>query len=51
MNSTINTNVPKVDYLLKGSTTLRNLRSEDQTEHGLIYRESGIRMQKPKKTV
>ena len=32
MNSTINTNVPKVDYLLKGSTTLRNLRSEDQTE-------------------
>lgn len=32
MNSTINTNVPKVDYLLKGSTTLRNLRAEDQTQ-------------------
>ena len=31
MNSTINTNVPKVDYLLKGSKTLRN-RTEDQTD-------------------
>jgi hypothetical protein len=32
MNSTISTNTPKIDYLLKGSKTLRNLRAEDQTE-------------------
>lgn len=32
MNSTISKNTPKIDYLLKGSKTLRNLRSEDQTE-------------------
>ena len=32
MNSTISTNTPKIDYLLKGSKTLRDLRSEDQTE-------------------
>ena len=51
MNSTINTNVPKVDYLLKGSTTLRNLRPEDQTEHGLTYKESVIRTRNLKKIV
>ena len=32
MNSTISTNTPKIDYLLKGSKTLRNLRAEDQTQ-------------------
>jgi hypothetical protein len=31
MNSTISTNIPKIDYLLKGSKTLRNLRADDQT--------------------
>lgn len=31
MNSTISTNTPKIDYLLKGSKTLRSLRGDDQT--------------------
>jgi hypothetical protein len=31
MTSTINTNTPKIDYLLKGSKTLRSLRGDDQT--------------------
>ena len=51
MNSTINTNVPKVDYLLKGSTTLRNLRARIKLRHGLTYKESVIRTRNLKKIV
>lgn len=32
MSSIISTNTPKIDYLLKGSKTLRDLRAEDQTQ-------------------
>ena len=48
MNSTINTNVPKVDYLLKGSTTIRNLRAEDQTEAWSYLQGIGYQNQKSK---
>ena len=51
MNSTINTNVPKVDYLLKGSTTLRNLRARIKLRHGPTYRELVTRTKNLKKIV
>ena len=48
MNSTISTNTPKVDYLLKGSTTLRNLRAEDQTQAWSYLQGIGYQNQKSK---
>ena len=48
MNSTISTNTPKIDYLLKGSKTLRNLRAEDQTQAWSYLQGIGYQNQKSK---